>query len=248
MEIAVWYASTEVKESVSLLVPMTNYQCRGAYTFPLRHTHRLYQTTNPVANVTGHRNYRAEEFAIDMVAARQDQTGCLVTRNDDPTPSVRNFLIYGDEVRAIGNGVVIKVSNFFPNALLDTIGEGYVSHRKQVLTDLSSKIGGRATLDGNYVVIDHENGEFSRSCHLIEDSITVQIGARVNQGQVIGRVGNTGNSAVPHLHLQLMDGPDETTANGLPIRFQDVNAEQINDEVGENCNTLMFSPYLNFTL
>ena len=76
-----------IKESLSITIPMTNYQCRGKYTFPLRHCHFQYQTTNPVANVTGHRNFRAEEFAIDMVVARRDQTGCLVTRYDDPTTS-----------------------------------------------------------------------------------------------------------------------------------------------------------------
>lgn len=98
------------------------------------------------------------------------------------------------------------------------------------------------------MVIDHENGEFSQYCHLKEDSITVKVGDRVGQGRVIGRVGNTGNSWVPHLHFQLMDAPVAARANGLPILFQDVDLEQINEEIGGNCNTMMFSPYLYFTL
>ena len=65
---------------------------------------------------------------------------------------------------------------------------------------------------------------------------------------MIGCVGNTGNPSMPYLHLHLMDAPFEAEANGLPILFQDIDPKQINDEIGENCNTLMFSPYLYFTL
>ena len=156
--------------------------------------------------------------------------------------------MFGADVLAIGDGVVVEASNLFPDALLDTIDDGYDARKEQAWDEMSVKVGGPTAIGGNYVVIDHENGEFSEYDHLAEDSITVKAGDRVHQGQVIGRVGNTGYSSVPHLHLQLMDGPSKTEANGLPILFQDINAKQINDEVGDACNTLMFSPYLYFTL
>ncbi len=44
----------------------------------------------------------------------------------------------------------------------------------------------------------------------------------MRRGDVIGRVGNTGHSTEPHLHFQLMDGPDLLTANGLPVLFDDI--------------------------
>ncbi|GGW60620.1 murein DD-endopeptidase MepM/ murein hydrolase activator NlpD [Streptomyces albaduncus] len=39
-------------------------------------------------------------------------------------------------------------------------------------------------------------------------------------GQVLARVGNSGNSTEPHLHFQLMDGPDPDTAHGIPFTWR----------------------------
>jgi murein DD-endopeptidase MepM/ murein hydrolase activator NlpD len=47
----------------------------------------------------------------------------------------------------------------------------------------------------------------------------VKTGDRVRRGQVIGHVGNTGNSQAPHLHMQVMDGPSGFLSNGLPYVF-----------------------------
>ncbi len=54
---------------------------------------------------------------------------------------------------------------------------------------------------GNYVVIDHGNGELSYYYHL--DSRAVSAGQKVKQGQKIGTVGSTGNSTGPHLHFAI---------------------------------------------
>ena len=65
------------------------------------------------------------------------------------------------------------------------------------------KIGWTNAIAGNYVVIDHRNGEFSVYCHLQEGSLRIKPEDNVNKGMVIAKVGNTGNSGVPHLHFQL---------------------------------------------
>ena len=73
---------------------------------------------------------------------------------------------------------------------------------------------------GNYVVIDHENGECSLLAHLRQGTQSVAPGDRVTRGQRIAEVGLSGDSyTVPHVHYQLMDSCDFGDAEGLPSRF-----------------------------
>jgi murein DD-endopeptidase MepM/ murein hydrolase activator NlpD len=71
---------------------------------------------------------------------------------------------------------------------------------------------------GNYIVIDHGNGEFSQLGHLKNGSVTVRTGDRVRQGQVIAQAGASGTSLFPHLHYQLVTRPG-VDGEGLPPRF-----------------------------
>jgi murein DD-endopeptidase MepM/ murein hydrolase activator NlpD len=57
-------------------------------------------------------------------------------------------------------------------------------------------------------------------------SVVVRAGQAVRVGDVLGRVGHTGNSTAPHLHFQLMDGPDPITARGVPCAFRAYEVER----------------------
>ena len=52
-------------------------------------------------------------------------------------------------------------------------------------------------------------------------SIKVRRGEKVHLGQVIGLVGDTGNSIVPHLHFQVTDGPSSLSSNGFPYEISE---------------------------
>lgn len=56
---------------------------------------------------------------------------------------------------------------------------------------------------GNFVVIDHGNGEFSILAHLRRGSVRVAAGKRLEAGDAVGECGNNGESVLPHLHYQL---------------------------------------------
>jgi len=75
------------------------------------------------------------------------------------------------------------------------------------------------TVGGNNVTLDHGNGEYSNLGHMRQGSVRVKTGDRVKQGDVLGEVGNTGETPAPHLHYQLMsDGAD-----GLPSSFDNIS-------------------------
>jgi murein DD-endopeptidase MepM/ murein hydrolase activator NlpD len=59
---------------------------------------------------------------------------------------------------------------------------------------------------GNYVLIKHKHGYYTRYAHLL--SARVRLGQRVQQGDVIGYIGNTGLSTGPHLHYEIHIGSD----------------------------------------
>lgn len=59
--------------------------------------------------------------------------------------------------------------------------------------------------EGNYIMIRHEDGSMAQYWHFMTDGVLVSSGDTVSQGQLIGYSGNTGYSAFPHLHIQLVD-------------------------------------------
>lgn len=57
---------------------------------------------------------------------------------------------------------------------------------------------------GYMVLINHGGGYKTRYGHMLSGSITVSAGESVYAGEVIGRVGSTGNSTGPHLHFEVI--------------------------------------------
>jgi hypothetical protein len=72
---------------------------------------------------------------------------------------------------------------------------------------------------GNQIVIEVAPRQFLFLCHLQPDSITVKAGDGVTAGQVLGRIGNSGNTSEPHLHIHLQDSLTDDEGEGIPIYF-----------------------------
>jgi murein DD-endopeptidase MepM/ murein hydrolase activator NlpD len=81
------------------------------------------------------------------------------------------------------------------------------------------------TIVGNHVILRHGD-VYSAYAHMTTGSVAVRVGQSVRTGDMLGRVGHTGNSTAPHLHFQLMDGPDPLTARGLPCAFRAYEVER----------------------
>jgi peptidase M23-like protein len=72
---------------------------------------------------------------------------------------------------------------------------------------------------GNYIVIDHLNGEYSWFGHIKQGSSRVKVGQRVKQGEIIAAMGASGSSLFPHLHYELRNGGGAKEVEGLPSYF-----------------------------
>jgi hypothetical protein len=77
---------------------------------------------------------------------------------------------------------------------------------------------------GNFVAIDHGNGEFSILAHLRRGSVRVAAGQRIEAGDTVGECGNNGESTLPHLHYQLQLGA-VPGSRPVPAPFSDYLAE-----------------------
>jgi hypothetical protein len=89
-----------------------------------------------------------------------------------------------------------------------------------LLTQARRAAGGAAGLAGNHVVIAvDDDGPYVLLAHLQRGSLQVQLGQQVDPGDPVARCGNSGNSTEPHVHLQVTDSTDWTSASGLPFAF-----------------------------
>jgi len=123
---------------------------------------------------------------------------------------LEDYYIFSKPVLAPAAGVVV-----------DCVAERPDSPIGQMLVDYEAlqRTKDLRLLGGNYVVIDHGNGEFSFFCHLRRNSLKVGKGERVKAGQQIGEVGSSGDSAEPHLHYQLRSSADPD-CESLPAEFR----------------------------
>ncbi len=137
-----------------------------------------------------------QRFAIDWSALLDDAGR---THVGDPNQN-ESYFNYGQPVLAVGAGKVVEAVDRFPDQV--------PNHPDPVSLGAA---------DGNHVILKLGKGVFAGYAHLIPGSVRVHRGERVREGQVLGKLGNSGNSSGPHLHFQLMNHPSLLDADGLPF-------------------------------
>lgn len=158
-----------------------------------------------------------EEFALDIVKAGADGRTFRDkgARNED-------FHAYGADVVAAAAGTVtanITGARELP-PLLRQPGESMQDYYGRISAQqVKNMAAGEAGAVGEAVIIDHGQSEYSVYAHLQPGSITVNPGDRVTAGQVIGRLGTSGNSTEPHLHFQVCDRPSALSCSSVIPTF-----------------------------
>ncbi len=117
---------------------------------------------------------------------------------------------YGTPIYAPSDGVITEAQNAVP----ENEYKGKQAIHPQI-ADIAS------TVFGNHIVLNQGHGEFILFGHMQTGSLRVVKGTRVKRGQLLGRIGFSGDAFIPHLHMMRMDSPDFLHAEGLPIYFQD---------------------------
>jgi murein DD-endopeptidase MepM/ murein hydrolase activator NlpD len=140
----------------------------------------------------------AQRYAVDW--EQLNAGGRIYT---GPREKLESYAIFGQPVLAVANATVVHVVEGQP---------------EQTPGNYPTNIP-LADADGNSVILDLGNRHYAVYAHMQPGSIKVHRGDHVHAGQVIGLVGDTGNSIVPHLHFQVTDGPTSLASNGLPYEI-----------------------------
>jgi hypothetical protein len=117
--------------------------------------------------------------------------------------NLKSYAIFGQPVLAVADAVVVSAIDGLPE---QTPGK--------FPTNIAI-----ADADGNSIILDLGKNRYALYAHMQPGSLKVHQGDKVHLGQIIGLVGDTGNSIVPHLHFQVMAGPSSLGANGLPYEI-----------------------------
>lgn len=186
--------------------------------FPLRGEWTVEQT--PAHRIPSHgTDVLGTRYAYDFVrtepAARRGLRSLLVGA---PT---RDHPGWGEPVHAASDGEVVTVVDDVPEPeRVHVLRSSWSALRNARRYAADPSAVEPRDLAGNHVVIAGAEA-VALYAHLVPGSVTVELGQQIRTGDVLGRLGHSGNSTAPHLHFQLMDGPDARRAKGVPAAFAD---------------------------
>ncbi|MCC6927655.1 MAG: M23 family metallopeptidase [Gemmatimonadaceae bacterium] len=141
----------------------------------------------------------AQRFAIDYVKVDT----AYRTHAGDAAKN-ESYYAEGLDALAVADGKVVAIKDGIPENV-----PGIDSRAVPITLE---------TVGGNHVIIDIGGGHYAFYAHLRPGSLKVKLGDRVKRGQVVGLVGNSGNSTEPHLHFHISDSPSPLGSEGVPYQ------------------------------
>ena len=158
--------------------------------------------------LNGGRAFIAQRYAIDWVRYRlADGLGTTWSGPEDKNSS---YFCYDAPIYSMAPGKVIE--------MLDGIPEN-APHSGKMAIDVNFFNAG-----GNNVVVDIGYGLYAFYAHMRPGTVTVKVGDQVTTGEILGHVGNSGNSSEPHLHAHIVDQPSFLAGQGVPYEFDHFEA------------------------
>jgi murein DD-endopeptidase MepM/ murein hydrolase activator NlpD len=143
----------------------------------------------------------SERYAIDWL--RIDPAKNPVTTHTGDGTRNEDYLAYDAPLLAVADGTVAVV----------------VSDNKDATPQVITPDQAFKELGGNYVIIDIGGGNFAFYAHMRPGSASVKVGDKVTRGQVIGRLGNSGNTTEAHLHFHVSRAPVPLSSDNVPFEI-----------------------------
>jgi murein DD-endopeptidase MepM/ murein hydrolase activator NlpD len=205
---------------ITSTLPIKSEFAKNSYIFPLR---GVSYVGVGASFHTPHRWVIPEEFGLDI--AKLGDNGLshkgTGTRFED-------YYAYGADVLAAAGGRVIEAENGQPEdpTAMQQPDESQEAYFARLQKDQGNRLAkGMTSITGNYVMIDHGQSEYSLYAHLQSGSVRVKVGDQIRAGDVIGKLGSSGNSTEPHLHFHVCDNANPLLCAGIPVNFSNVTIQ-----------------------
>lgn len=150
--------------------------------------------------VAGGRAQISRRYAIDW---RREKQGTTFSGDESKADS---YHAYGERVFAVADATVFSAVDGIPDNIPRTAA-GFSTAVPMTIE----------TVAGNAIILDLGDGQFAYYAHLKPGSVRVKKGDRVQRGDAIGQIGNSGDARWPHLHFQVATGPDILASEGVPF-------------------------------
>ena len=163
-------------------------------------------------------NYHAtspqQRHAFDLVVWKDGTT------HSGDGMEVEDYYAYGQTLYAPVSGKIVAVESSLPN-----MPPQIAQIADLALAEKAAEQAANQSPAGNHVVIQTEVGLFVYLAHMKPGSATVAVGDTVEVGDILGQVGNTGNTSEPHVHIHTQNSLDlfDPTAAGIPMVWNNVS-------------------------
>jgi hypothetical protein len=154
----------------------------------------------------------SRRYAIDW---QQSQNG--KTFSGDASDK-RSYYAYGKPVLAVADGTVVTSRDGLP--------DNVPRHNGQFTPAVAMTPD---TVFGNNIVLDLGGQQFATYCHLQPGSMRVKVGDHVRRGQVLAKIGDSGDAREPHVHFQVQTSSNPLAGEGVPYLIDHYRVKSAGD-------------------
>ena len=153
--------------------------------------------------IFGGRAVISRRYAIDWMQSENGATFSGDARN------VHSYHAYGKPVFAVADGTVVTARDGLP--------DNVPGHDEAFSPAIPITMD---TVAGNTITLDLSKGQFAYYMHLLPGSLLVKTGDHVRRGQILARIGDSGDAREPHLHFEITTSAKPLEGEGLPYLIE----------------------------